>query len=184
MTTALSPRERLLETASRLFYAEGIHTVPVDKLVTEANVTRATFYRHFPTKEDLVVAYVKIRSDEVKNGFDTAVESAPADQRIPAVLDFVGDFACGAGFRGCPFINASAEFPDPAHPVRVAVSEHRAWFRGALRELAVDVGHPDPDHATSVLVMLHDGALQGGELDDPEAVRATLRRAGGEFLRT
>ncbi|MET1075426.1 MAG: helix-turn-helix domain-containing protein, partial [Umezawaea sp.] len=59
MTSASSPRDRLLDTASRLFYAEGIRTVPVDRLVTEADVTRATFYRHFPSKEDLVVAYLR-----------------------------------------------------------------------------------------------------------------------------
>ncbi|MCU1683735.1 MAG: transcriptional regulator, TetR family [Amycolatopsis sp.] len=182
MVETLSPRDRLLETASRLFYAEGIHTVGVDKLVTVANVTRATFYRHFPTKEDLVVAYLRARDVEMRETVAERVAAASRQKTMLAVLDFVGDYTCSPGFRGCPFINAAAEYPDPTHPVRLAVSDHRRWFRETLAGLAADAGHPEPDYVADVLFLLHDGALQGGELDDPQAVRATLFRAARELL--
>ncbi|SDY13439.1 DNA-binding transcriptional regulator, AcrR family [Amycolatopsis xylanica] len=182
MTETLSPRDRLLETASRLFYSEGIHTVGVDKLVTAAGVTRATFYRHFPTKEDLVVAYLRSQHDQIRAGVESAARTEPDGDAALAVLDFVGDSTCGAGFRGCPFINAAAEYSDPENPVRVMVSEHRAWFHDALLDLVTKAGHPDPTYAAAALVLLRDGALQGGELDDPEQVKATLRRACRQVL--
>jgi AcrR family transcriptional regulator len=181
-TIALSPRERLLETARRLFYTEGIHTVPVDRLVTEAGVTRATFYRHFPAKEDLVEAYLRATDADLRAAVADALDQASPQRSAVALLDLIGQVTCSAGFRGCHFINASAEYPDPAVPVRTAVAEHRAWFQDTVTRLAEQAGHPDPDHAGRVLVLLHDGALSAAELDDPQKVRETVVRAGRELL--
>jgi AcrR family transcriptional regulator len=177
-----SPRERLLETASRLFYAEGIHTVPVDRLVTEAGVTRATFYRHFPAKEDLVVAYLRATDDRLRAAVAENVARGEAARGVSAVLDLIGEVTCAAGFRGCHFINAAAEYPDASDPVREAITAHRAWFQQTVTELAALAGHPDPAYAGRVLVLLHDGALSAAELDDPETVRTTVRRAGHDLL--
>ncbi|MET7486421.1 TetR/AcrR family transcriptional regulator [Streptomyces sp. NPDC005538] len=177
-----SPRERLLETAVRLFYSEGIHTVPVDRLVTEAEVTRATFYRHFPTKEDLVVAYLRATDTRLRAAVEAAVAEAESDQGVSALLDLIGEVTCSAGFRGCHFINAAAEYPNASDPVREAIAEHRAWFQETVTDLAAKAGHPDPDHAGRVLVLLHDGALSSAGLDAPEAVRVTVRRAGRDLL--
>ncbi len=181
-TSALSPKERLLATARRLFYAEGIHAVPVDRLVTEAGVTRATFYRHFPAKEDLVEAYLRATDADLRDAVADALDKANPRQSATALLELIGQVTCSAGFRGCHFINASAEYPDPTDPVRVAVAEHRAWFQETVTRLAAQAGHPDPDHAGRVLVLLHDGALSAAELDDPQQVRDTVIRAGRELL--
>ena len=180
--TSETPRERLLTTARRLFYSEGIHTVPVDRLVTEAGVTRATFYRHFPTKEDLVEAYLRATDADLRAAVATATDQADPKLSAAALLDLIGQVTCSAGFRGCHFINASAEYPDSADPVRVAVAEHRAWFQDTVTRLAAQAGHPDPDHAGRVLVLLHDGALSAAELDDPQQVRETVIRAGRDLL--
>ncbi|MDF2255850.1 TetR/AcrR family transcriptional regulator [Streptantibioticus ferralitis] len=182
MSAASSPRDRLLETARRLFYAEGIHTVPVDRLITEAGVTRATFYRHFPAKEDLVEAYLRATDADLRAAVADTLEQPDPQQAAAALLDLIGQVTCSAGFRGCHFINASAEYPDPADPVRVAVAEHRAWFQETVTRLAAQTGHPDPDHAGRVLVLLHDGALSAAELDDPQQVRKTVIRAGKDLL--
>jgi AcrR family transcriptional regulator len=181
-TTAPSPRERLLATARRLFYGEGIHAVPVDRLVTEAGVTRATFYRHFPAKEDLVEAYLRATDADLRAAVADALDHADPQQAAAALLDLIGRVASSAGFRGDHFINASAEYPDATDPVRVAVAEHRAWFQDTVTRLAERAGHPDPDHAGRVLVLLHDGALSAAELDDPQRVRDTVIRAGRELL--
>ncbi|MGH3396263.1 MAG: TetR/AcrR family transcriptional regulator [Streptosporangiaceae bacterium] len=109
-----SPRERLLVTAGRLFYAEGIHTVPVDRLVSEAGVTRATFYRHFRAKEDLVVAYLKAADAELRAGLEAMAPRVPAAEGITVLLDHTAATIGAAGFRGCHFVNAAAEYPDPA----------------------------------------------------------------------
>jgi AcrR family transcriptional regulator len=180
----LSARERLLTTATRLFYGEGIHTVPVDKLVTEAGVTRATFYRHFPAKEDLVAAYLDDMDQRIRAGIAAATEGKTAEDALHAVLGFFGEQTCGSGFRGCAFINAAAEYSNPRDPVRVAVAAHRQWFRDTVSRYVSELGLPDPEYTVAVLVLLRDGAMQAGELDDPQAVRATLHRAVQNVLDT
>ncbi|AKJ09903.1 TetR family transcriptional regulator [Streptomyces incarnatus] len=166
--TKSKPRERLLETASRLFYAEGIQAVGVDRLIAEGGVTKATFYRHFPGKDDLVLAYLRGRDAAIRAQFaaGTARVGSP-QQALDLLVAGIAEETCGAGFRGCPFINAAAEYPDPRHPVRRAVEEHRAWFRDALASLAAACGHPDPSAAAALLVLLRDGAMVGGYLDGP-----------------
>src|SRR5258708_12491387 len=94
---ALSPRERLLATARRLFYAEGIHTVPVDRLVTEAGVTRATFYRHFPAKEDLVEAYLRATDADLRAMVADVTDQPSAHDNAPPLLDLLGQLTSPAG---------------------------------------------------------------------------------------
>ena len=180
--TAQTPRDRLLDTARRLFYTEGIHAVPVDRLVTEAGVTRATFYRHFPAKENLVEAYLRATDADLRAAVAAALDGGSPQQSAAALLELIGQVTCSAGFRGCHFINASAEYPDAADPVRVAVADHRAWFQDTVTRLAERAGHRDPDYAGRVMVLLHDGALSAAELDDPQQVRQTVIRAGRELL--
>ncbi len=178
----MHPKDRLLATASRLFYAEGIHAVGVERLVSEASVTRATFYRHYPTKDDLVAAYLTETSHLIRTAVDAARAGKPPREALAAALSVVGDATCGEDFRGCQFLNAAAEYPDPDSRVRQVIDDHRQWFFEVLRGEAAALGHPEPSHAARVLVLLRDGALHGGELDDAETVRATLRRAVEEFF--
>ena len=186
MTTPVRPsaaRDRLLSTASTVFYGEGIRGVGVDRLVTESGVTRATFYRHFPGKDDLVVAYleaidaaVRARVGEVPETSDAAADL------VRAIAGGVGHELCARGFRGCPFINAAAEFPDPASPVHRAVVAHRTWLATTVTRAFRTAGHPDPDEASRRFAMLRDGAMVAGYLADPEAARATLLAAVEDLL--
>jgi AcrR family transcriptional regulator len=174
------PRERLLEAASALFYAEGVRSVGVDRLIAEAQVTKATFYRHFPTKDDLVVAYLSGRDEGIRSRLSGAATAVARDPRrtLGLLLDGLADEVCGPGFRGCPFINAAAEYPDAAHPVRQLITRHRDWFRAALLELAAGCGHPDPEAAAAALSLLRDGAMVGGYLDGDSARRSLAQAAG------
>ncbi|KGM02422.1 TetR/AcrR family transcriptional regulator [Cellulomonas cellasea] len=186
MTSATAPapertsaaRERLLRAASRLFYTEGIHAVGVDRIVAEAQVTRATFYRHFPGKEELVVAYLRAQDAEVR----ARVGVEPQDPQdaaalLRAMVEGMGGEICRTGFRGCPFINAAAEYPDPAHPVHAAVVEHRAWLEGVARHALERSGHPDAAGAARTFMMLRDGAMVAGYLDDAQRASDGLRAA-------
>src|SRR3954454_24645098 len=105
-------RERLLRTASELFYAEGIRAVGVDRVIEVAGVTRATFYRHFPSKDTLVVAYLRAVHDAAR----TVAGDKPGEQRLRRVVGTMSELVCAPGFRGCSFINAAAEFADPDGP--------------------------------------------------------------------
>lgn len=176
-------RDRLLSTAARLFYTEGIRAVGVDRVIEEAQVTRATFYRHFPSKEDLVSAYLQAEDqrirDRVKSGMTHA--GAPADA-MGLLIDGIGQEICAPGFRGCPFINAAAEYPDKQSPVHQAVLTHRTWFHRAIAEALRTGGHPDPDHAADVLVALRDGAMVAGYLGDSDTAVASFSRAARSLI--
>lgn len=178
--SVLSPaRERLLATASALFYADGIRAVGVDRVIGAAQVTRATFYRHFPSKDDLIVAYLGAVDRAVRAVADAAPEGAA---RLRAVVGGMGEQLCTEGFRGCAFLNAAAEFPDRDSPVHRAVVAHRAWLSELfVQELGV-VGHPDPQAGAAHLMMLRDGAMVAGYLGDPAVARETLRRGLEEIL--
>ncbi|QFU86443.1 TetR/AcrR family transcriptional regulator [Amycolatopsis sp. YIM 10] len=167
-------RDRLVEAAARIFYAEGVHAIGVDRVIEEADVSRATFYRHFPSKDELVRAYLEAEDQAVRRRVALA-RSRAEDPRelLERLVSGLGDQICGAGFRGCPFINAAVEYPDPGHPVRQAVRVHRDWFAEVLAELAVAAGIPA--ELSGVLVFLRDGAMVGGYLDDPEAAREELK---------
>ena len=177
-------RARLLRTASELFYVDGVHAVGVDRVITEAGITRATFYRHFPGKEALVVAYLEAADRAVREAVgEVPQDPAAAAGWLTGMTLRVADELCRPGFRGCPFINAAAEFPDPASPVRRVVREHRAWLQGVATQALRRAGHPDPQEAGRRWTALRDGAMVSGYLDDAQAARATLRDAVEELVR-
>lgn len=177
-------RARLLNAATELFYAEGLHAVGVDRVIARAQVTRATLYRHFPSKDDLLVAYLS-RADEAiraRTEQARAPGSDPADV-VRAVGRDVTDDIRGPGFRGCAFLNAAAEYPDPAHPVHQAVQAHRQWYLATMVDLFTGIGKIDPAPAARHFMMLRDGAMAAGCLTDPQPVCETFTR-GVEGLLT
>lgn len=172
---ASEPRERLLKTATGLFYREGIKGVGVDRVLAEAGVTRATMYRHFAGKETLVAAYLEQEDATIRGYFAAAADlgGSPTDL-LELVVAGIADDARRYHDRGCPFINAAAEYADPESTVRKIVARHRSWFREALTELARAAGRPAPDEVAAALVLLRDAALVGVYLDDADQVVATF----------
>lgn len=173
-----SPRQHVLEVASTLFYNEGINSVGIDQIVRVSGVTRATLYRHFPGKEALVVAYLQREDTLLREVFARGeAEAVSAEHMLESALEGIAEDASRHHTRGCPFINAAAEFPDPHSPVRHVIAEHRAWFRDSLARYLADAGRPDPEQTVDALGILRDGLLMGSYLGDS----ARSRRA---FLKT
>lgn len=171
-------RRRVLDTAARLFYAEGIRAVGIDRIIAEAGVAKATFYSHFPAKDDLVGAYLREQIHLQRTAVQgLRARELPPREMILAVFEAIGEIGCGPGFRGCAFVNASAEYPDPDHPVRRVVTEYRRWFRGLLHDLLTAAEHPDADGTAALLMLVRDGLVVGAELDDPGEIRALVRTA-------
>jgi AcrR family transcriptional regulator len=162
------PRDRLLRTAADLFYREGIHGVGVDRVLAEANVTRATMYRHFPGKEALVTAYLELEDATIRGLVAGVTAAGTRAEQVAALVEAIAEDAVRRHTRGCPFVNASAEFPDPDSPVRVVVRRHRDWFRAALSELTGDPA------VAAQLVLLRDAMLVGAYLDGDD-VAGTFR---------
>lgn len=182
-------RERLLSTASALFYREGIRAVGVERILAEAPATRATFYRHFPSKEDLVLAYLRGVDAHTRADVHAAIEAAPSPaDALRAIGTAVADDLAKPEFRGCAFLKAAAEYPDPSDPVRQVILEHRAWYTTTLTELFTQVfgdspRRGKPEHAARHFVMMRDGAMSGAHLDGVESVGAAFQR-GVEGLLT
>ncbi len=145
--------------------------------MAEADVARGTFYRHFNGKDDLVRAYLQATDQQIRERVSAAEKeiSSPADF-LMAVAHGIDEEVCGRGFRGCPFINAAAEYPDPDSVVHQAVLEHRRWFREVLRDAFQRLGAADPDQSADLMVALRDGAMVAGYLGDARAAGATLVR--------
>ncbi|GAB3467547.1 TetR/AcrR family transcriptional regulator [Actinophytocola sediminis] len=179
----------MLATASGLFYREGIRAVGVDRILAEVPTTRATFYRHFPSKEDLVVAYLRGVDSGIRAGTEAAVEAAPTPaDALRAIGAAVADDLARPEFRGCAFLKAAAEYPDPDDRVRQVILEHRAWFTTTLTELFAQVfgdspRRGKPEHAARHFVIMRDGAMSGADLDGVDSVRAVFHR-GVEGLLT
>jgi AcrR family transcriptional regulator len=170
-------RLRLLNTATRIFYAEGIHSVGVDRIIAEAKVTRATFYRHFPGKEDLVLAYLQNADQGIRGQVDTAIATATsASDAVRAVAASIAGGIQSPGFRGCAFLNAVAEYSDPGHPVHQAVLAHRRWFLDTISTLMTNVEETKAEPAAQHFVMLRDGAMAAGCLFDPALICETFLR--------
>jgi AcrR family transcriptional regulator len=169
-------RRRVLDTATRLFYAEGVHAVGVDRIIAEARVAKATFYNHFPSKDELVLAYIE-EQDQLGRAAVARLPGQPPREMVFAIFQRIADAAREPGYRGCPFLNAAAEYPDRASPVRKAVDDHRRWNRDLFQKLLIADGHPDPAGTAEILVVLGDGLLVSGELDDPNELAALTRDA-------
>lgn len=180
-----SMRERLIEAASELFYAQGLRAVSVDKVIDRAGTTKVTFYRHFQSKDDLIVAYLESRAKLERDGVDAAIAHGAGDVDVTLRLmaEHTGAAACSPGFRGCPFINAAAEYPDRDSRVRQVVDAHRDWWTSAFVRLVAPLGLADPAAIADDLMLLRDGIMVAGYLGDPSKVAASFLRSCQAVIR-
>jgi AcrR family transcriptional regulator len=185
MSTTTRPsaaRQRLLDAATDLFYGEGIHSVGVDRIIEAAGVTRATMYKQFEGKEGLVLAYLRGEDEHLRSLFAAAAGGTDdPDALLDAVIEGIATDIRERHTRGCPFINAAAEYPTEG-PVRELIADHREWFRATLAQLATAAGLTDPAEAAASLVLLRDAALVGGYLDGQDRVAPAFARTAREVI--
>jgi AcrR family transcriptional regulator len=175
---------RILETADFLFYTEGIRTVGIDRLISTSKVTKATFYKHFGSKDRLILMYIEARHVGEVARFEAILEAHPKPEA--ALRAIVADTAAEiarSGFRGDAFLNAATEFSEDRHPVRSVVLRHREWLTGFLAELLQDLGHRMPGDAADDIILARDGAMSGGYAGDPIAASASLSRIADQVIR-
>ncbi|HWI73794.1 MAG TPA: helix-turn-helix domain-containing protein [Baekduia sp.] len=172
-------RDRVLKTASRLFHREGIRAVGVDRIAAEADVGKMTLYRHFATKDDLVVAVLEGRDGPARAALAAAMDHAGDDPRARLLAPFatLEPWFTGRGFRGCPFMNASLELHDPGHPARAVARRHKAATRDVFVVAARAAGVTDPDALADQLAVLFDGAIAQAQMRDPATVARAAQAA-------
>jgi AcrR family transcriptional regulator len=176
-----SARERLLAAASELFYAEGVHTVGIDRVIEKAGVAKASLYNTFGSKDELVRAYLESRHARVATAITSYLQryDTPRD-RLLGVFEAHGEMFAEPGFRGCAFVSATSE----AHgeQVDIAARDYRAWVRGLLTSLAREAGAPDPELLGRQLHMIYDGASQSALMDHDPLAAASARAAARLLL--
>ena len=158
-------RERLLAAANELFYAEGVQTVGIDRIIERAGVAKASLYNLFGSKEELVAAYLASRHERTTSRLTEAIDSVDdARQKILAVFDAQAQQYEQPDFNGCAFMAASAEAP-PGGLVERAADQFRAWIRAMFTALAEQAGAPDPVNLGRQLHLVYDGAGLAGRMD-------------------
>jgi AcrR family transcriptional regulator len=169
-------RERILAAADRLFYGQGIRAVGVDTVAAKAGISKRTLYNHFPTKGDLIAAYLSRRSAPLPASGD------PPGAQILAAFDRLERMFAGADFRGCPFVNAVSELGAPRHPVRKLAlrfkEQRRTWFRALLVELGVS----DPEGLATQLHLLSEGAIAAALVRGDPGVARSAKDAARTLL--
>jgi AcrR family transcriptional regulator len=165
LTRKPTARDRLLAAADELFYAEGVHTVGIDRIIEHAGVAKASLYSTFGSKDELVRAYLEGRHELRRSRLTAGLQryDNPRD-RLLGVFDVLGELAGTPGFRGCAFYNATAESA-PGSPAEDVSQTNRAWTRGLFTELARDAGVADPAGLADQFVVLYDGATVGSRMD-------------------
>jgi AcrR family transcriptional regulator len=157
-----SGRDRLLAVAIDLFYDHGFQAIGIDRVITEAGVTKTTFYKHFESKDDLMVAAVLQRDEWENRAWDRYVTEHAGDdpvKRLLAMFDLLDDLFNAPDFKGCMFINTAAEFPDRNDPVHQAAILHKKKARDTSRDLAKQAGIADPEAFADMYTLMLEGAL-------------------------
>jgi AcrR family transcriptional regulator len=164
--SAMDVRERILETASSLFYRQGVRAVGVDLVVEEAGVAKTSLYRHFRTKDDLIAAFLHREDEDFWKCWDNITQRHPssAEAELEAQLKWIGERVGRANYRGCPQLNVAAEFPDIDHPARAVATAHKKELRRRLRDLAVRLRAKRPDELAAQLSLLINGAFVSSQM--------------------
>ncbi len=188
MTQAVSKRsqktrERILDTASRLFYQQGIRAVGVDMIVEEAGIAKMTLYNHFRSKDELVAAYMEGQKEYWLNWTRQAATGNTPTEKILALFDNVELLLKSPDFRGCPFLNGCAEFPDTTHPVREIMVSYSGEIHRFFQELARDTGCENYESLGSTLLYLIEGALVFGNLMGQTSPIVNAREIASELLK-
>lgn len=167
-TPTTAARDRILETAERLFYRDGYRAVGVDTIVAESGVAKMTLYRHFPSKDDLIAAYLQRTNEQLLSWMETL--AAPhRDQRraLEAIFDGVAKLASSPECLGCAFVGASAEFPEFDNPGHRVALEHKRAVLDRFRGLAREAGARDPKALAEELLLVMDGAWSAARVFGP-----------------
>jgi AcrR family transcriptional regulator len=172
----LSARERILDTAYDLFSRHGVRAVGIDRIIETSGVAKMSLYRHFRSKDQLVLAFLQEREQRWTRDWLHAEVCRRGDDgasRLLAIFDVFDEWFRETDFEGCSFINVLLEFAEPEHPIRVASAEHLATIRGLVREFAEDTRVRDPEAVACQWHILMKGSIvAAGEGDRKAAKRA------------
>jgi AcrR family transcriptional regulator len=165
-TRDMSAREKILQTASELFYREGIRAIGVDTIVEKSGVAKTSLYRWFPSKDALIAAFLEDQDRRFWQWWDKVVARHPGapHEQLRALLAGMVKRLGSPQYRGCPFMNTTVEFADADHPGRVVARANREQMRRRLNGIVSALGAADPARLTDQLVLLINGAYAAAQV--------------------
>ena len=178
--TQTAPRERILEVAGQLFYQNGIRAVGIDTIIAQADVAKMTFYKHFKSKDLLIVEFLKRRDENWRAWFEAAVyRLAPrAEDRPLAIFDALEERFLTADFRGCAFINTMVEIANGDHLAHQTAAEHKQKVREFVRSVLVAAQVNEAEELSKAFILLMDGAIVTAVREkNPDAAQAAKKIA-------
>ena len=183
--SATTPKEQLLQTAARLFDQHGYRAVGVDTIAAESGIGKMTLYRHFPSKDDLIVAFLR-RSDEgFWDYFEQSTQDAPtARAKLLAFFEALQHYVLSPACYGCPFINVTSEYPEVGYAGHQVAVEHKQAVRARFTQLAKEAGARQPEVLANALVLLMDGAYMAARMYGASAANpaATVAEAAQQVI--
>jgi AcrR family transcriptional regulator len=180
----VSARERILATASELFYREGVRAIGVDTVVEQSGVSKTSLYRLFESKDALIAAFATEKDRLFWTWWDRMEAQHASDPRalLEALLSGIAQRIGHPAFRGCPFLNLATEFPDDDHPGRVIARGNKEEMRARLATIAARLGVRDPDRTAFQMTLLINGAYVTGLMAEPADLRGDLVDAAMKLL--
>ena len=184
-TEAASARERILNEAAKLFYRDGFVGVGVDTIIAESRVAKMTLYRHFRSKEDLIVAYLERADGQFWAWFDKSLGRGNPREQLLQLFESLGEFATSPKcFGGCMFQHAAADFPDPDHRAHRVAVEHKTAVLARLADLAQQAGAGDPRGLAAQLLLLMDGAFVAARMFGTRSPAAQVGTAAAALIKS
>ena len=179
-----SKRDVLVQRAFKIFYENGFHATGMDMLVKQTGVSKTAMYKHFRTKEDLILAVLRLRDEQFRNWFTRRVEELAdtPEEQLLACFEALGEWLAQKDFKGCMFIKASAEFQEDSHPLKAASAEHKRLLFTFLRNIASRTAARDPDLLARQLLILKEGAIVTAHLQGADGVAAETRSAAKTII--
>lgn len=178
-------RERIIETATRMFYYQGIPATGIDSVIATAGVAKMSLYRHFGSKEKLIVECLNRLDVSYHEWFVAQVEDRGGDPatKLLSVFDVLDDWFNSRHFRGCAFINATVELADPKHPARLPAMRHKQRNREYVRDLAVAAGVADPEALSTQIMLLVEGSIVTALVQDDLQAAANAKAAARSLVK-
>jgi len=160
-----APKDILFQTAVRLFYQNGYRATGVDTIAAESGIGKMTLYRHYPSKDDLIVAYLQNSNQEFWNNFEQITKEAPTPRgKLLAFFEALQDYAVSRECYGCPFLNVATEYPEADYAGHQVAIEHKRSVRKRFFQLADEAGARQPETLADALFLLMDGAYMAARM--------------------
>ncbi len=165
MKSKAAPKDKLFQTAARLFYQQGYRAIGVDTISAESGIGKMTLYRHYPSKDDLIVAFLRQSDEDFWEYFEQSTQDAPtAREKLLAFFEALQEYVVSPACYGCPFLNVATEYPETDYAGHQVALEHKQAVRARFNQLAKEANARQPKALANALFLLMDGAYMAARM--------------------